>query len=120
MLDSISGLALKLTCVHSPYLIHTSPLPYFGYSRQSLLLEHRKRDRLLCYVLAAIMGPALVPTLQHPDQQKPSVLMALPVSPTRCSSDALHSAVQFNAIIVIDSARFHCTAFYKQGDVQIT
>jgi hypothetical protein len=92
----------------------------FSYFRQYLLLEHRKRDRLLCYVLAAIMGPALVPTLQHPDQQKPSVLMALPVSPTRCSSDALHSAVQFNAIIVIDSARFHCTAFYKQGDVQIT
>lgn len=45
-----------------------------------MLLEQRTRDRLLCYVLAAIMGPVLVPTLTQPEQQEPSILMGLPVS----------------------------------------
>lgn len=44
-----------------------------------MLLENRKRDRLLSYILAALMGPALVPGLVRPDQQQPSVLLAMPV-----------------------------------------
>lgn len=62
------------------------------YCRVHVQLEQRKRDRLLCYVLAAVMGPSFVP-LSHPDDQKPSVLMNWPVGTDhswRCFVDVLH------------------------------
>ena len=41
----------------------------------ALQIEQRKRDRIVGYALADLMGECLVP-LTHPDQQRPSHLLA--------------------------------------------
>lgn len=47
--------------------------------RMHVQLEQRKRDRLLCYVLVGALGPWLA-DIKDPDHQRPSHLMAMPVS----------------------------------------
>eukprot|EP00955_Chlamydomonas_euryale_P037023 350630-Chlamydomonas_euryale.AAC.2 len=45
----------------------------------SAALEPRRRDRLVCYVLAHLLGDYLAP-LVHPDQQRASAVLSLPLS----------------------------------------
>ena len=54
------------------------PLTSFFLSTYPVV-EQRKRDRLLAYVLADLLGDYLVP-ITSPDQQRPAYVLATPLS----------------------------------------
>ena len=54
----------------------TSLIPHL---RLYPVIEQRKRDRLMAYALAHLLGDYLVP-MTHPDHQKPAYILSMPLS----------------------------------------